>query len=224
MLTIEQINWISPNLVGLAAGLSRAIQVAELNSGLRLVHFLAQCGYESGGFKRMVENLNYSAEGLASTWPVRFSTTGKTGGAPNQRAKYLARKPEAIANAVYANRMGNGDEASGDGWLYRGRSPIQLTFYGNYASCSQFLFGDARLLKTPDIVLQPEHALPASAWFWQANRLNIYADKDDLASISGVVNTGKATGRAHGLDDGDRSDLDSRMDWAVLLKKIILGE
>lgn len=158
----------------------------------RVAMFLAQCGHESNGFTVLKENLNYSAQGLANTW-ARFSSTGKRGGPPNELALRLHRKPEQIANVVYANRMGNGDESSGDGWKHIGRGAIQTTGKNNYRIVSQELFGDDRLLDNPDILLYPEFAIKAACVFWKNNGLN---DVTDIKKSTKIINGG-----LNGLDD-----------------------
>ena len=152
-----------------------------IDNPLRRAHFLAQVAHESGHFKRLVENLNYSAKGLLATWPSRFTKA---------IAAVYARKPERIANLVYANRMGNGSEASGEGWRYRGRGWIQLTGKSNYAAYSERLFGDDRLVRDPDMAAQPDVAAKLAGSYWQVNGLNELADKEDLTGITRRINGG----------------------------------
>ncbi|MEL1243519.1 peptidoglycan-binding protein [Flavobacterium sp. DGU11] len=123
----------------------------------QMAHFLANVHHETGGFKADTENLNYSAAGLAGTWPNRYqdAATGK----PNALAQALASRPKKIANNVYANRMGNGDEASGDGWKFRGRGSLQLTGRNNYKLFSDFI-KDAEIMSDPDCV--------ATKYFWES--------------------------------------------------------
>lgn len=149
----------------------------------RLAAFLAQCCHESGGFKFLKENLNYRAESLIKTWPSRFPSLGF--------AQQYARKPEKIANYVYANRMGNGDDASGDGWKYVGRGLIQLTGRENY---SWF----AASIETPvddiPVYLETfEGAVQSACWFWDTNNLNTWVDKKDFDGLSDVINRGRKT-------------------------------
>lgn len=148
---------------------------------LRRAHFLAQLAHESGGFKRLVENLSYGAAGLQSTWPSRFDAA--------TAAKY-ARQPERIANKVYADRLGNGAEATGDGWRYRGRGYIQLTGKANYADFSQRLFGDDRLVREPGQAAEPAIAILLAAEYWKAKGLNALADQDDIEGITRKINGG----------------------------------
>lgn len=148
--------------------------------------FIGQCGHESGGFKVLSENLNYSAKGLCATWPKRF--------ADEASAAPYHRQPEKIANRVYAGRMGNGDEASGDGWRYRGRGLIQLTGKANYQAAGSALHAD--LLASPDLVATAQYAALTAGWFWHSNNLNALADKLDHTGITRRINGG-----THGLDD-----------------------
>jgi putative chitinase len=178
-----------------------AMSEFEIDTPSRIAAFLAQCGHESADFTRLVENLNYSAEGLAATWPSRYSSTGRAGGKPNALALRLHRKPEAIANNVYADRLGNGNEASGDGWRYRGRGLIQLTGRANVAAASQALNVD--YLSNPDWLVIPVNAARSSAWWWHANRVNSVADAGDWLGVSRAVNLGnpRSTATPVGLDD-----------------------
>ncbi len=158
----------------------------DINTPERQAAFIGQCGHESGGFKTLKENLNYSAEGLQKTWPSRFLTLAD--------AEPYARQPEKIANKVYAGRNGNGDEASGEGWSYRGRGCIQLTGKANYTAAGEDLGVD--FLSDPDIVATPQYAALTAGWFWSTHDLNPLADaRDDLAI------TKKINGGTNGLDD-----------------------
>jgi len=155
----------------------------QINTPLRLAHFLAQCGHESGGFRATQENLNYSAKGLNGIFKKYFPTEAS--------AAAYARQPQKIANKVYANRMSNGDEASGDGFKFRGRGYIQLTGKANYT-----LFGKAigeDILSNPDVV-SGKYALLSAAWFWSNNGLNKLADGGatdaTVTSITKRVNGG----------------------------------
>jgi putative chitinase len=177
----------SPAADQFVESLDAAVKYADLSTDLRLCHFLAQVAHESGGFKAVVENLNYGAAGLRATWPKRFTDV---------EAAAYARKPEKIANRVYADRMGNGPEASGEGWKYRGRGLLQLTGKDNYRRCSLALYNDARLLENPDLLMQSAGAAMGAAWFWKANSLNKMADRDDVFDVTRIINGG-----THGLDD-----------------------
>lgn len=152
----------------------------------RMAMWIAQCGHESAGFLRLVENLNYSAEGLQKTWPTRFPTP--------ELAELYARQPVLIANRVYANRLGNGDEASGDGWRYRGRGLIQITGRANYAACGHGLGLD--LLGFPGLLEGVQQAADSAGWFWEARDLNEPTDRGDILAVTKKINGG-----THGLVD-----------------------
>ena len=174
------------------APLYRAMTRCGITTRRRAVHFLAQIGHESAGLSRTEENLNYNAQRLREIWPSRFTA--------EQAASY-ARQPERIANRVYAKRMGNGQESSGDGWRYRGRSPIQLTGKDNYARMAELT--GLPLVDMPALAIEVEEgALVAAAW-WQANGLNVLADSGDILAVSRRVNLGttKTNAKPHGLQD-----------------------
>lgn len=139
--------------------------------------FIAQIAHESGGFKRTVENLNYSSQGLLSTWPSRYT---------QHLALQHHRNPELIANHVYGNRMGNSKQ--GDGWKYRGRGLIQLTGFNNYKA-----FQDAsgvNVVDKPTLLEQPRYAVESALWFWKTNNLNKWADVGDLRGCTRIINGG----------------------------------
>lgn len=160
----------------------------EINTPLRLCHFLAQCSHESGNFKAVTENLNYSAKALMSTWPKRF---------PSIIAEQYARKPEKIANRAYADRMENGPEGSGDGWKYRGRGYIQLTGKTNYKAFDKVV--EENILENPDLVAT-KYPLLSAAWFWNSRALNAEADKGSTDSVVTAI-TKKVNGGTIGLAD-----------------------
>ena len=168
----------------------------EINTPQRIAGFIAQTAHESGGYTMLVENLNYSDTTMAAVWPNRFAVLGadkkpiKENGknVPNAFAKALHRKPEAIANTVYANRMGNGTIESGEGWLYRGRGLKQLTGKDNVTRCGQALGVD--LVSNPDLLLESEYAARSAGWFWKANNLSKFADVEDLEGMTKKINGG----------------------------------
>lgn len=166
-----------------------AVAKFQINTALRLCHFLSQCAHESGNFTVVSENLNYSAKGLRSTFKKYFPTDAK--------ALEYARKPEKIANLVYANRMGNGPETSGDGFKYRGRGYIQLTGKVNYVAFDKVVGEDTTT--TPDLVAT-KYPLLSAAWFWNSRTLNTLADKGaTVADVTAI--TKKVNGGENGLDD-----------------------
>lgn len=159
--------------------LNKACALANINTKQRLAAFLAQVIVESGSFHSVSENLNYSATGLVATWPKRFTA---------QTSPAYARQPEKIANHVYANRYGNGDEASGDGWRYRGRGLIQVTFHDNYAA-----FAAWKKITLDEAIVYaqtPEGAAVSAAWFWDSHHLNAIADTGNIDAVSKAVNGG----------------------------------
>lgn len=152
----------------------------------RRAAFIAQCAHESGYFRTLRENLNYSAAGLRSIFGKYFPT--------EELANQYARNPEKIANRVYANRMGNGPEASGDGWKFRGRGLIQLTGKFNYSACGTAIKKD--LIKNPEYLETIAGALDSAVWFWNDKKLNVHADSGDITRMTRVINGG-----THGLED-----------------------
>jgi putative chitinase len=185
-----------------------AVTVACAEFGIdtpqRVAAFLAQTAHESGGYTMLEENLNYSDVTMAAVWPNRFAVIDpatkkpkkdeKGKNIPNAFAKALHRKPEAIANAVYSNRMGNGTIESGEGWAHRGRGLKQLTGKDNYTRCGAALGVD--LVANPNLLLEPLYAARSAGWFWQSNNLNRFADAGDIKGMTKVINGGFI-----GLDD-----------------------
>jgi putative chitinase len=161
----------------------------QINTPLRLAHFLAQCAHESGGFKVTQENLNYSADGLKKTFSKYF---------PGNLADSYAKQPEKIASRVYADRMGNSDEASKEGYKYRGRGYIQLTGKENYSKFDKSVVDDD-ILNNPDLVSE-KYALLSAAWFWNSRSLNSLADKGSSDAVVTEI-TKKVNGGTNGLDE-----------------------
>lgn len=161
----------------------------EINTPLRLAHFLAQCGHESGGFKLTQENLNYSAAGLMGVFKKYFPTQAL--------ADAYARQPEKIANKVYGGRMGNGLEASGEGYKFRGRGYIQLTGKENYTAFDKYVEED--ILATPDLVAT-KYPLLSAAWFFYKNGLHKIADEGATDEAVTKV-TKRVNGGTIGLPD-----------------------
>jgi putative chitinase len=157
----------------------------------RAAHFFAQTAHESGGFKAFSENLNYSAKGLRSIFGKYFPT--------DALARAYERKPEKIANRVYANRMGNGDEASGEGFLYKGRGPLQLTGKNNYRAFGRYIGREQEILDNPDLVAT-ELGFESALWFFDANKLWSICDQgiNDAAILQ---LTKRINGGTHGLED-----------------------
>lgn len=197
MITKELLKTINPevshsklDLDQIVAGLNKLFQDEKyaINTVNRKAGFIAQTMHESGGYRLMVENLNYSAKGLLATFKKYFT--------PEEAAKY-ERKPEMIANRAYANRMDNGPEASGDGWKYRGRGFIQLTGKHNY---SKFSTSIGKPLEESVKYLETiEGAIFSAAWYWQERKINKYCDENDIVGMTKAINGGTV-----GLDERTR--------------------
>jgi putative chitinase len=179
----------------------------HINTDLRISHFMAQLEHESGGLKPKSENLYYSQKGLLQTFGKYFNHS------PEEALKFQ-KKPKLIANRVYANRMGNGNEASGDGWKYRGRAFFQLTGKNNYLMLSKDTKIDC--FNNPDILLEEANAIISALWYWSKNKLNDYADKDDLDAISDLINLGH-----HTQKEGDAIGYKHRKELLTKYKKIL---
>lgn len=180
MITVSRIKALCPRAdpaivegtVPIFDGLDNAYDVV---STLRVSHFIAQLAHESAGFSVLVENLNYSAARIPAVWPRL---------AP--RAQELAHKPQALANAAYAGRLGNGPEASGDGWRYRGRGLMQLTGRSNYEARGKAIGLD--LVSFPDKAADPALSALLAFGYWSATGCNSAADTDDVAKVTRLIN------------------------------------
>lgn len=199
-ITEQQLVQILPNSRKVAAVFVSTLNAAMNRYGIdqnarRMAEFIAQCGHESAQFTVLVENLNYSAQGLANTWPSRYAVApAASPRSPNELAAKLARRPEAIANNAYANRNGNGSEASGDGWKYRGRGLVQVTGRANYVAAGVALALD--LVSHPELLELPWNACMSAAHFWSVNGLNDLADAGNTLAITKKINGG-----TKGLDE-----------------------
>lgn len=184
MFTEEILSYIFPKtsmdkISNYVIPLNETTEMYQINTPLRAAAFIAQVGHESGGLNRIIENLNYSVEGLLRTFPKYFTL---------DLARQYARKPEKIANRVYANRMGNGYEQSGDGWKFRGRGLIQITGKNNYSS-----FAKEFVMSIDDVILfleTPEGACKSSGFFWNMMKLNELADNGKFITITKKINGG----------------------------------
>jgi putative chitinase len=170
------LKWLDP--------INQALKKYALDSNRRIAAFIGQCQHESGNFKFVKENLNYSAESLMKTWPSRFPDL--------DTANQYAHNQEKIANKVYAGRMGNTED--GDGFKYIGRGVIQITGKDNYKNCGEALGLD--LLDNPDLISEPNGAVLSAGWFWNKHGLNILADAQDYTNMTKRINGGIL-----GLDD-----------------------
>jgi putative chitinase len=169
--------------------LKAAAAYYKLNNN-RAAHFFAQCAHESGNWKATSENLNYSAQGLRGIFRKYFPT--------DALAAQYARKPQAIANRVYGNRMGNGPESSGDGWKFRGRGFLQLTGHDNYKALSQYI-NRPDVMDNPDLVAG-ELAIESALWFFDRNKLWSICDQG-INDAAILALTKRINGGTHGLDD-----------------------
>ena len=160
--------------------LEQALPDYDINTPPRVAAFIAQCAHESGGFKFLKENLNYKAESLSRVWPKYFKDPAV--------AKQYAHNQEAIANRAYANRMGNGDEASGDGWRFCGRGLIQLTGRSNYQAFADSIETD--IDDIPEYLATFEGAVQSACWFFETNNLNKWADIGDILTLTKKINGG----------------------------------
>ncbi len=190
MITREQFRnfaGIVPKEDELIRALNETMERFSINTQRRVRYFMAQSYSETMGFKKWVEDLYYSTPSrLVAVWPGRFNHEGK-GNGPLNAADYI-RNPQKLANEVYANRMGNGSPASGDGWKYRGRGAGHLTGKDNYTKYSLELYGDHRLVIDPDKVAEYRDGCLTFGAFWQKNGLNELADTDDFTIVTRRIN------------------------------------
>jgi len=183
MLSLEQLREIIPNNKEPDAWLMYINRLAPnygIDTDLRMIGFLSQSIFESNQFNDLFENLNYSAKRLREVWPKRFPSVSF--------ALQYERNPQKIANYVYANRMGNGDETSGDGWKFRGRGVKQLTGRNNYtafANCIGKTVDEAAVYAGTK-----EGAIETACWFWKENNLSRFADKQDVVGLTKAINGG----------------------------------
>ena len=182
-LTLDQLKQLlpkNPYVDHWYHALSQLLPDYDINTPQRIAAFVAQCSHESGGFVALKENLNYRAVTLRKIFPKYFPT--------DELANAFAGKPEMIANRVYASRMGNGDEASGDGFRYCGRGLIQLTGKSNYQAFADSL--EMNVEDVPDYLSTFEGAAQSACWFWESNNLNQWADKGDILTLTKRINGG----------------------------------
>lgn len=183
MIKLDNLKGHIPDLV-----LEQIPSIKEINTPLRLAHFISQCSHESAGFSRVFENLNYSSDALRRIFPKRFTY---------DHSIACARDPVKIGNCAYANRMGNGDEQSGDGYKYRGRGFIQLTGKVSYDSFGKFIGVDC--INKPDLVAT-KYPLSSAAWFFTINNIWKVCDRGDTEDVIASV-TKRINPALHGLAD-----------------------
>lgn len=160
--------------------LNETFQRFNILTPIQQASFIGQCGHECGNFRILEENLNYRAETLMKLWKSRFPTI--------EIANEYAKNPKKIANKVYASRMGNRDESSGDGFRFRGRGCIQLTGHANYFHAGQACGED--FVMNPDLVATPKYAAMTAGWFWDTHKLNKFADIRDFTMMTKKINGG----------------------------------
>lgn len=185
-LTLQQLEQLIPGNQYVEEWYNALVQLLpqyEINTPQRIAAFIAQCAHESANFTTLRENLNYKWQSLRKTFPKYFPTD-----AVAQYYASLPNKQEAIANHIYANRMGNGNEASGDGWRYCGRGLIQLTGKENYSWFAASL--DIPVEEASEYLQTFEGAVQSACWFWESNELNQLADKGDILSMTKRINGG----------------------------------
>lgn len=184
MITEQQLRQIAPNCkIGkeLVVVLNQLLPKYNIDTPLRLAHFFSQYLHETMGFTKFVENTNYTTpERLMTVFPKYFPS--------KIIAAAYAGKPQTIANRVYANRFGNGDENSGDGFLYRGRGLCHLTFKANYYQFT--LETGVEAVRHPELLEEPFYAVMSGCWYWNKNKINTLADKDDVLAVSKAINGG----------------------------------
>lgn len=185
-MTQEQLTKIAPNLKLDFNIVNSMLEKYDVNSIPRIAGLFSQLGHESGDFKFKTENLNYSAQGLRKIFPKYFKDDAS--------AEAYARKPEKIANRVYGNRMGNGDESSGEGYKFRGRGFIQLTGKQNYTAFSQSI--NKSIDETIQYLETDEGALESALFYWKKANCNTYCDKEDIKGLTKSINGG-----FNGLED-----------------------
>ena len=182
-MTLEQLKKIlvgNTSVDGWFTSLDKFLPEYEINTNKRIAAFIGECSVESDNFTRIKENLNYKAESLVKVWPSHFATL--------DIAKQYEHNQEKIANRAYAGRMGNGDEASGDGWKFAGKGLIQITGKVNYEKFAESIGKDIEEL--PEYLLTFDGATESACWFWKTHNLNAFADAGDIDKISKVINGG----------------------------------
>jgi putative chitinase len=177
---LQQIIPGNPYIDHWCEALNKILPDYGIDTPQRVAAFLAQTAHESGGYTALQENLNYKAESLVRVWPTHFQNM--------EIANHYAHNQEAIANRAYEGRMGNGDEASGDGWRFCGRGLIQLTGRSNYQAFADSV--EMNIDDVPAYLATFEGAVQSACWFWENNNLNQYADSGDIVTMTKKINGG----------------------------------
>jgi len=184
MVTSEQLRQLKID-PGLVDYFNETFDRFDISTPARQACWIGQCGHECGNFRIMEENLNYRAATLLKLFP---RTPKRAWGFTPEEAAAYEKQPQRIANRIYSNRMGNRDEASGDGWRFRGAGFLQLTGHSNFWHASQALGED--FVMQPELVRTPKYAAMTAGWFWQTHRLNQYADSGDYLTLTKKINGG----------------------------------
>lgn len=202
--------------------LNAAMAENGIDTPARMAAFLANVAVESGQLSQVGENLNYSADGLANTWPARFAQSDGRGGytlangrkCPNDLARLIERQPEKIANTVYCDRMGNGPALSGDGWTYRGLGLLELTGKAMQMACAQHFGVDPALIGS--WLRSPSGASRSAAWYFASRGCNTYADKGDFDGVCDCINIGRKTAAI-----GDAIDYAARLAFHTAARRVL---
>jgi putative chitinase len=185
-----------------AEPLDQAMAAFGIDTVDRASMFLANVAHESRELTALEENLSYRPARLLEVFPRHFKDLAEA-------ERYSSLGPAAIASRVYANRLGNGGEISGDGWTYRARGPIGVTFKSNYMACSVAICGDAdTLLKNPEFLRDPEFGAASAGWYWDSRDCNARADAGDFDGVCDLINIGRKTSRI-----GDSNGFDDRVSY-----------
>jgi putative chitinase len=218
IVTVDQIKKLAPNIGHRASvvadSLSKAMSTFGINTPKRAAHFLAQVAHESSGFSRKSENLNYTPAAIIATFNGRtLRFTKEQAERYGRTDKHIANQ-EMIASIAYANRMGNGDVESRDGWKYRGMGYIQLTGKNNQFACADYFKIDRA--KIGDWLCSELGAAMSAAWFWDKNNINKHADADSVDNVSDVINMGSPTAKV-----GDSIGYKHRLEMTDIAKKAL---
>lgn len=212
-LTVALLQQLMPHCTNPAAwvqAFNQAMPAYGLDTQQRVLYFLANVAHESKELTDLRENMHYSAPRLRAVWPSRFTSDAMA-------ARYAAAGPKAIASYVYANRLGNGDERTGDGWTFRGGGPNGLTFHDNYAMCGKAIMDSSDALVThPEFIEDPEFGAAAACWHWDMSGSNTLADKGDFDGCCDVLNIGHKT-----LTMGDSNGFADRAAYLARMQRLV---
>lgn len=196
MITVPQLKTFAPQIKGsydeMCAAINLSIEKAELNTVRRVRYFMTQTHHETRGYTKFDEDLFYlTPEALVRAFPTRMSM--RQGDGAKGYAPEFLRNERKLANFVYANRYGNGGPETDDGYKFRGQGGIHTTFKDNFLACSKAMYGDDRLVKTPDLIQKYEAAMLSAAWYWNTRKLNPLADADEFTKVTTLIQGSAAT-------------------------------